>query len=157
MAVKRRQCGRETRAGRRPVSLNSDGPCRCGSERLVVWQVAHCCLKSAAPSGGVAGGGLICAVANLTAGIAPLIPIPMADRDFLINVFVGASQALGHWQEAMAAAGCFAGLKAAAGSGGARPVPRMLRRTYRRRPGAGPAIEGAMKTAQRGADVDEKV
>src|SRR5216683_338772 len=46
-----------------PMMLNSDGPCRTGSERLSVWQVAHCCLNSAAPSGGFGMGSGICAAA----------------------------------------------------------------------------------------------
>jgi hypothetical protein len=59
-----------------------------------VWHVAHCCLKSAAPSGGFAGGGETCAVAKLAARIAPQIPSPIsgAERDFLINIPISATR-----------------------------------------------------------------
>jgi len=36
-----------------PTILNSDGPCRTGSDSFVKWQVAHCCLNSVAPSVGL--------------------------------------------------------------------------------------------------------
>jgi len=52
-----------------------------------VWHVAHCCLKSAAPSGGFAAGKDICAEATSTAEIALQNPSPMASitRRFLID------------------------------------------------------------------------
>jgi hypothetical protein len=77
--------------------------------------VAHCCLKSAAPSGGFAGGGEICAVANRAANIAPQIPSPISGAEILINVSVGAGQALGHCQQAVVVAGCFAEIKSRRG------------------------------------------
>jgi hypothetical protein len=49
----------------------------------------------------------------LAANIAPQIPSPIsgAERDFLINVSVGASPALGRRKQAVVVAGCFAGIK----------------------------------------------
>jgi hypothetical protein len=51
-------------------------------------------LNSAAPSGIFAGGGEICAVAKLTANIAPQIPSPIsgAERNFSTDIPVGATQ-----------------------------------------------------------------
>ncbi len=61
--------------------------CRIGSDELMVWQVAHCYLNSAAPSGGLGAGSAICAAAifaasatlqnaSPTAGPAHSIAIP---------------------------------------------------------------------------------
>jgi hypothetical protein len=56
----------------------------------MVWQVAHCCLNSIAPSGGFAAGGAICAAAIVAAGPAPqnASPIKCAKRRFVICVTV---------------------------------------------------------------------
>ena len=40
----------------------------------MVWQTAHCCLNSVAPSGGFAGGGVNCAAAWSTASAAAQMP-----------------------------------------------------------------------------------
>src|SRR5262249_59681042 len=71
--------------------LKSDGPCRAASDEVVVWQVAHCCLNSAAPSGGVAAGSAICAAAIVVASSVPQHPAPVAHlaRGFLIDLPLG--------------------------------------------------------------------
>src|SRR5262245_16689833 len=71
--------------------LKSDGPCRAASDEVVAWQVAHCCLNSAAPSGGVAAGSGICAAAIVAASSVPQHPAPVAHlaRGFLIDIPVG--------------------------------------------------------------------
>src|ERR1700676_3674895 len=70
----------------------SGGPCRGASERLVVWHVAHCCLKSAAPSGDFVAGKDICAEAASTVDIALQNPSPMTSiaRGFLMDITIGA-------------------------------------------------------------------
>jgi hypothetical protein len=57
---------------------------------LVVWHVAHCCLKSVAPSGGFAGGGVNCALAILATSIAlqDASPIGSAARRFFMAITV---------------------------------------------------------------------
>src|SRR3954447_11832455 len=65
---------------RRPTTLNNVGPCRAGSVWLVVWHVAHCCLNSIAPSGGVAEGNGICAYAVVTRRTAPKSPGTIASH-----------------------------------------------------------------------------
>src|ERR1700680_3196091 len=61
------------------MTWSSGGPCRGGSDRLVAWQVAHCCLNSAAPSGDFAAGSDICAGTMSTVDIALQNPSPMAN------------------------------------------------------------------------------
>jgi hypothetical protein len=58
---------------------------------LVVWQVAHCCLNSAAPSGGLAAGSGICAPADCATKNAPQNPSPIARvaRSLVIYITVG--------------------------------------------------------------------
>jgi hypothetical protein len=57
--------------------------------------VAHCCLKSAAPSGGFVAGEGICAEAASTVDIALQNPSPMTNiaRRFLMDHTVGANRA----------------------------------------------------------------
>jgi hypothetical protein len=57
--------------------------------------VAHCCLKSAAPSGDFVAGGDICAKAALTVEIALQNPSPMTStaRGFLIDITLAANRA----------------------------------------------------------------
>jgi hypothetical protein len=55
---------------------------------LVVWQVAHCCLNSVAPSGGLTAGKGICAPVICTASIALQNPSPNVHlaRSFVIYI-----------------------------------------------------------------------
>jgi hypothetical protein len=57
---------------------------------LVVWHVAHCCLKSVAPSGGLAAGGVNCALAISPTSIAlqNASPIGSAARHFVMTITV---------------------------------------------------------------------
>ena len=74
-----------------------------------MWHVAHCCLKSAAPSGGLAAGSGICAEAALTDVIALQNPSPMTRiaRRFLIDRHRWREPSLGRRQQAVVVAGCF--------------------------------------------------
>src|ERR1700751_642287 len=83
--------------------LNSVGPCRAGSDILMVWQVAHCCLNSVAPSGGFAAGNGICADAAPNADIALQNPRLVAS----IERFVLMQPSLGRRDQAVVVAGCF--------------------------------------------------
>src|SRR6185437_17144629 len=96
------------------MTPNSDGPCRTGSVALLVWQVAHCCLNSVGPSGGLASGSGICARAALATSIAPQKPSPIARpmthlaRSFVILHHRWRRRILGGAAEAVVVAGCFA-------------------------------------------------
>jgi len=74
-----------------PTILNSGGPCRTGSDKFVVWHVAHCCSNSVGPSGGFAAGSGICAPVVFTTSNAPQIPSPIAcvARGFAMYTTVG--------------------------------------------------------------------
>jgi hypothetical protein len=60
----------------------------------LVWQVAHCCLNSVGPSGGLASGNGTCAIAVFATSIAPQKPSPITcvARSFVIYITVGVGE-----------------------------------------------------------------